>query len=201
MHRILPMGMFILLTVQGGYPQLPPAAVHPRRLSASIREVVGVTVPIRWESWPLQKEHRERLRERLRVRRIPFDTLTIGHLVQDSLHLDILLGIAPSKAELFIFAVYLDPDRGSVFEVDVLDYRESYGGEIDYIVFRRQFRGKQSPEDIIFRKTIRNISGATISARSLTRGVRRLLMLYRFMSTRYDLHPLRKFNNGNRQPK
>jgi Na+-translocating ferredoxin:NAD+ oxidoreductase RnfG subunit len=60
-------------------------------------------------------------------------------------------------------------------DVDVLVYREPYGGEVAYDPWRKQFRGKTSKDPLVVGKDIRNISGATISSHSVTLAVRQTL--------------------------
>ena len=60
-------------------------------------------------------------------------------------------------------------------DVDVLVYREPYGGEVAYEPWRKQFRGKTTTAPLVVGKDIRNISGATISSHSVTLGVRQTL--------------------------
>ena len=60
-------------------------------------------------------------------------------------------------------------------DVDVLVYREPYGGEVAYEAWRKQFRGRTTTAPLVVGKDIRNISGATISSHSVTLGVRRTL--------------------------
>jgi|SRR5450755_187472 len=81
------------------------------------------------------------------------------------------------KSELITYALALDP-AGVVISVDVLDYRESHGGEIRLPAWRRQFAGKTGADPVTLNKDIKNISGATLSCRHLTEGVQRLLKLY-----------------------
>ena len=81
------------------------------------------------------------------------------------------------KSELITYSVALDP-RGSVLGVDVLDYRESHGGEIRLGGWRRQFVGKTAGDPVELNRDIKNISGATLSCRHVTEGVQRLLKLY-----------------------
>ena len=54
-------------------------------------------------------------------------------------------------------------------------YREPHGGEVAYDPWRKQFRGKTTAAPLQVGKDIRNISGATISCNSVTRGVRQAL--------------------------
>jgi Na+-translocating ferredoxin:NAD+ oxidoreductase RnfG subunit len=75
------------------------------------------------------------------------------------------------------YAVSLEAD-GRVRRVDVLEYRESYGGEIRRESWLSQFVGKKSGATLEVNKDIRNISGATLSSRHVTEGVKRVLALY-----------------------
>ena len=60
-------------------------------------------------------------------------------------------------------------------DIDILVYREPYGGEVAYDPWRKQFRGKTAAAPLQLGKDIRNISGATISSNALTRAVRKTL--------------------------
>jgi len=81
------------------------------------------------------------------------------------------------KSELIGYALALDM-HGVVISVEVLDYRESHGGEIRLAPWRRQFVGKTAADPLALGQEIKNISGATLSCRHLTEGVQRLLKLY-----------------------
>jgi Na+-translocating ferredoxin:NAD+ oxidoreductase RnfG subunit len=61
-------------------------------------------------------------------------------------------------------------------DVDILVYREAYGGEVAYEPWRKQFRGKTAAAPLQVGKDIKNISGATISSNAVTRGVRQALV-------------------------
>lgn len=82
-----------------------------------------------------------------------------------------------AKSLPFRFLVAIRPD-GSVDQVLVLTYREPQGEEIRHESFRRQYRGKSLADPIRRGRDIRNITGATISVDSLSRGVRRALALH-----------------------
>lgn len=60
-------------------------------------------------------------------------------------------------------------------DIDILVYREPYGGEVAYDAWRRQFRGKSSDDALQVGRDIRTISGATISVNAVTLGVRKAL--------------------------
>jgi Na+-translocating ferredoxin:NAD+ oxidoreductase RnfG subunit len=75
------------------------------------------------------------------------------------------------------YAVALSPD-GEVRRVEILTYRESYGGEIRNADWRKQFVGKTARSPLLLNDDIRNISGATLSSRHVTEGIKRILATY-----------------------
>ena len=81
------------------------------------------------------------------------------------------------KHELITYAVALDK-AGRVRGVEILDYRESHGGEIRDPQWRLQFAGKTARDPLLLDRDIRNISGATLSCRHVTDGVKRILAMY-----------------------
>lgn len=87
--------------------------------------------------------------------------------------LDEVLG----KHEFITYAVGLNAD-GSVRQIEILDYRETYGHEIRNKAWRQQFVGKTSASALKLDRDIKNISGATLSCRHIADGVKRLLALY-----------------------
>lgn len=79
---------------------------------------------------------------------------------------------------LFIdYAVALTP-AGAVQKIEILEYRESYGGEIRSPSWLAQFVGKTSGSPLKINGDIRNIAGATLSSTHVTEGVKRILAAY-----------------------
>lgn len=87
------------------------------------------------------------------------------------------------KHEFITFAVALDA-AGAVKTVEILEYRESYGGQVRDPRWRAQFTGKRAGEGVKLGVDIRNISGATLSSKHITDGVRRLLATYAIVLAR-----------------
>ena len=92
---------------------------------------------------------------------------------------DSLLGFArvgnvKGKDQPITYLVAVDP-AGRILDIDILVYREPYGGEVAYEAWRKQFRGKDAAAPLILGRDIRNISGATISSNAVTVAVRRSL--------------------------
>jgi len=62
--------------------------------------------------------------------------------------------------------------------LQVIEYLENYGSQVRYLAWRDQFVGKTVQSPLQVDSDIANISGATMSARHLTDGIRRLLFLH-----------------------
>lgn len=87
------------------------------------------------------------------------------------------------KHEFITFALALSAD-GSLKQIEVLDYRESYGGQVREAAWRAQFIGRSAADAVRLGEDIRNISGATLSCKNLTNGVRRLLAFHELVLKR-----------------
>jgi hypothetical protein len=81
------------------------------------------------------------------------------------------------KHDLITYAVALTAD-GKVRQIEILEYREAYGGEVRNAHWRDQFAGKQHGDAVRIGHDIQNISGATMSCEHITDGIRRLLATY-----------------------
>jgi Na+-transporting NADH:ubiquinone oxidoreductase subunit C len=86
----------------------------------------------------------------------------------------ILLDEVYGKHELISYALGINPD-GTVRQLEILEYREAYGYQVRTPAWRRQFVGKSAADPVKLDTDILNITGATLSCRHLTEGVRRLL--------------------------
>jgi Na+-translocating ferredoxin:NAD+ oxidoreductase subunit G len=96
-----------------------------------------------------------------------------GTRLLGTFYVDAVIG----KQEYIGYALALDAS-GRVLRVDVLDYRETHGWEIRNERWRAQFAGKTVADPVELNRDIANISGATLSCRHVTDGVRRLLALH-----------------------
>ena len=73
------------------------------------------------------------------------------------------------------FMVVINMD-GTVKDVEIMVYREPHGWEVRFESFMSQFFGRDSTDPF---DNINNITGATLSVRSMTRGVRKAVTEYR----------------------
>jgi Na+-translocating ferredoxin:NAD+ oxidoreductase RnfG subunit len=78
------------------------------------------------------------------------------------------------KFELITYAVGVGLD-GAITQIEVLSYRESHGSEIRIAGWRKQFVGKTSAAPIRVGEDIANISGATLSCKHITDGIKRVV--------------------------
>ena len=76
------------------------------------------------------------------------------------------------------FIVGVTPD-GRVHDTAIMMYREPEGDQVRHKGFLAQFAGKTIENPIIQHQDIRNVSGATLSVRAMTRGVRKALAVIR----------------------
>ncbi len=84
------------------------------------------------------------------------------------------------KHELITYALGIEPD-GSVRQVQVIEYLENVGSQVRYPRWNNQFVGKTVKDPVQVDSDIENISGATLSSRHLTDGIRRLLFLHQIV--------------------
>lgn len=80
------------------------------------------------------------------------------------------------KNDYFDYMVIFDKDL-VIKQVKVLIYRSTYGGEIMSRSWLKQFIGKTNGREMAMDKDIDGISGATLSAPSITQGIKDLSLL------------------------
>lgn len=78
------------------------------------------------------------------------------------------------KHRAITFVVGVDPE-GEVVGVAVMAYREAYGGEVRSRRFLAQYRGKSAADALMPGSDVRNLAGATLSARAIGRGVKKAI--------------------------
>jgi Na+-translocating ferredoxin:NAD+ oxidoreductase RnfG subunit len=81
------------------------------------------------------------------------------------------------RQDFITYAVGIDA-TGKLRPVEILEYRESHGGEIRNKRWLAQFDGRSSPQQLRFGTDIKNIAGATLSSEHVTAGVRRIVAIW-----------------------
>jgi hypothetical protein len=78
------------------------------------------------------------------------------------------------KHEYITVAVGINANR-TIKQIEIMDYRESYGYEVRDPAWRAQFVGKNAASLLQLNADIKNISGATMSCKHITDGVKRII--------------------------
>lgn len=99
---------------------------------------------------------------------------------KDCVFIDQVLG----KHEFITYAVGITAE-GAVKGIEILEYRESYGHQVKRASWRAQFVGKTKSSPLKLDEDIKNISGATLSSSHVVSGVKRLLLTYDVIKTRF----------------
>src|SRR5579883_2920442 len=87
------------------------------------------------------------------------------------------------KEQPITYLVMVDTNL-KIKDLEVLYYREAYGGEIQNDIWRNQFEGKTPGSNLYIGTGIENISGATISTNAVSYGVRKLLYIFQVLHER-----------------
>jgi Na+-translocating ferredoxin:NAD+ oxidoreductase RnfG subunit len=96
------------------------------------------------------------------------DGKVIGHVFIDEV---------VGRQDFITYAVGIDA-AGKLRPVEILEYRESHGGEIRNTRWLAQFDGRSTTSQLRFGTDIKNIAGATLSSEHVTAGVRRILAIW-----------------------
>ncbi len=76
--------------------------------------------------------------------------------------------------------------QGAVLQVVVLEYKEIRGRPVAKKRFLNQYKGKTIQDELMLRVDIDGVTGATISSRSMTDGVRKILHIYQLIKDSFS---------------
>lgn len=96
-----------------------------------------------------------------------------GNQVLGWIYFDRVIG----KHDNIDYTVAVEPG-GRVRRVDILTYRELYGGEVRQESWLQQFVGKTASSALHVGQDISNISGATLSCTHLSAGVKKVMAIH-----------------------
>jgi Na+-translocating ferredoxin:NAD+ oxidoreductase RnfG subunit len=82
------------------------------------------------------------------------------------------------KHEFITYATAVSPD-GRVLGLEVMSLRETHGGQIREIAWRKNFFGKTLASPFKLDEDVPSISGATLSSRNVLDGVKRQLVIHK----------------------
>ena len=138
------------------FPEASQFVAHPVKLDAAQKSIVEKAAKVRMR-FPEQP-----------VWQVMANGQPAGWFVLDEVY---------GKHEFITYAVALDAS-GAVRGIEILDYRETHGGQISNAKWRAQFTGARHGTALKLDEDIQNISGATLSCKHITEGVRRVLALH-----------------------
>lgn len=143
-------------------------------LEEALEQVFGKGATVLRDEFVLSEDQKKTL-ERSLGRRLSEE----GFLVHRGFRDGEFLGDAVVTEEIGLFKfitflVHVDPE-GKVGQAAVLTYREPRGMEVRRRRFLKQYEGKTVEDPISLNRDIVNIAGATLSARALSAGVKKVL--------------------------
>jgi hypothetical protein len=169
---------------------MAPAVTHAQslaeKLNAALKRVFGETAQVTTGTATLNDQQLNAIRNSsgfLYGRTVSYYAVAVGGKRVGYCMVDEVKG----KAKLITYAVIVDANI-VVKDLEVLAYREPYGGEIQYDGFRKQFRGKGTRDPLKVGVDIRNVSGATISTNAVTGGTRKVMAVLRELKAAGALH-------------
>lgn len=95
-------------------------------------------------------------------------------------------GKAYGKADYFDFIVIFD-EKLIISKVKVVAYREAHGGEVGSKRWLKQFEGTSTEKHLKYQDDIVGISGATISVKSMTNEVNKMLKTINILDSKDQL--------------
>ncbi|WP_340679248.1 FMN-binding protein [Paraglaciecola sp.] len=132
------------------------------------------------QSYPLNDDMKDRIKDIAHV--TPrYDEQRVSQVNEKGIHtgwffVDNVIG----KHEFITYALAIDT-AGKVLGVEILSYRETHGGQVRNPQWRINFVGKTVEDRFKLNNDIPNISGATLSCRNVTDGVKRLLAIHQLV--------------------
>lgn len=101
---------------------------------------------------------------------------------REAVFVDQVLG----KHDYITYAVGITGE-GKVKGVEIIEYKETYGYEVRDAAWRNRFIGKSAKDPLTLDRDIPNISGATLSSKHITDGVRRIVQTYELLKPGFSL--------------
>jgi len=152
-------------------------------LDQALNEVFEGADRIWSERWIPSDDQQAAMETRL-GRRLPAEEVVFHRAERDSRDLGVALELAEKgRFRPITFLVHVGPDQ-KVAKVLLMVYRESRGDGVKRQRFLKQFRGKSADNRLRLNRDVVAVSGATMSSRGLTAGVKRALIL---ADTRYGV--------------
>ncbi|MFO0729400.1 MAG: FMN-binding protein [Nitrospiraceae bacterium] len=142
----------------------------------AVKTILSKSQRVRKELIRLTQEKKEQIEQRIGWK-FPEESfeLYIGE-TNDKIDGYAMIHNTIGKYKPMTYMVGVDP-KGTCTDVELLVFRDAKGSEVGKKRFNSQYDGKNVTDPIRINKDIINISGATMSVRSMSAGVKRVLVL------------------------
>lgn len=138
-------------------------------LPPGIVKKMDKAIQLLWENQEIKKETIVLSNQQ----NVPTELQLSKLLVANKLTAFLAVSRAKSRVDYFDYMIVFNLDL-SIKNIQILAYREEYGGEIGSKRWLKQFEGKKSADEMKFGDDIQGISGATISATSITVNIQEI---------------------------
>ena len=147
------------------------------RVEKSIASSFGNEIEIKVEKFQIPDNVKKLIEHKVKQRFFRDYVYLYRIIKNDSVIAYAILDNVIGKVMPITFMVYFD-NNGKITKSEIIKYREQYGGAVVNPEWNKQFIGKDSKSDFVVGKNIDGISGATISVHSVTKGIRKLTLLF-----------------------
>ena len=121
----------------------------------------------------VKKKVENKVKQKFYRDKLYYWNITKGDSTMAYAFLDNVIG----KSMPITFLVILNIN-GNIINTNVIKYREAYGGEVGNKGWLRQFLNRDNNSSYNIGKDINGISGATISVKSMSKGIQKITTLY-----------------------
>ena len=129
----------------------------------------------------MKKEVENKVRQKFYREKLYYWTISQGDTTIAYAFLDNVIG----KSMPITFMVILNTD-GDIINANVIKYREAYGSEVGNKGWLQQFFNLNNNSGYNIGKEIDGISGATISVKSMSKGIQKIATLYPLIRSRLN---------------
>jgi hypothetical protein len=171
--------LFVCSTFSGD----SPASREIEALSSSAKRVFGEQAQLKTIRLTISALERETVRTQSGQHYTADSVWMLASFAGDSGMGYAIIDNVKGKDQFITYSVLVGREL-EVRDIEILAYREPYGGEVKNTSWLKQFHGKQPGDQLRPGREIKNITGATISARAVTLGVRKMLTLLNVLKDR-----------------
>ncbi|MCB9220084.1 MAG: FMN-binding protein [Ignavibacteriales bacterium] len=148
------------------------------RTDAHLRKFFGEECAIDSKKYIIPKELKNEI-ENLTQQRFYTDFVFLYYIKKDDkINSYAVLDNVIGKVQPITFLVIYDSNF-SISDFQIIKYREEHGGEVQNESWRNQFIGKRANSEFTINENIDGITGATISVKSLIKGINKTTLLIR----------------------